>query len=339
MIMKKLLLSAAMFLCCVATTFAQFSGSGSGTENDPYLILNPIQLSQMRNFLNQSGVYFKLMANINVEEFIEDEWSTQGWMPIGTSSTPFKGVLDGNGKSISGLWINRPNTNYVGLFAYTNGATIKDLSINANSIKGKSYVGIVLGYSLGTTISGCIVSSNEVIGSSDCVGGIVGRVNAGSISECRVVCNIITGANYAGGIYGGYYSIGSSITTCHVQGSVNGGDCVGGIAGKGAGGITNTNFCGNVTGNNQVGGICGYLDDRTINSCYASAHVVATGNQVGGLIGYSYYGKLENSYLSGSVTGNEHLEGRDYCSGYRLCRGLCHHGGLHPQDFCSWYII
>jgi hypothetical protein len=54
-------------------TFAQFSGSGSGTENDPYLILNPIQLNQLRHFLNQSGVYFKLMADIDLTEFLEDE--------------------------------------------------------------------------------------------------------------------------------------------------------------------------------------------------------------------------------------------------------------------------
>ena len=94
--MKRLLTLAAMFLCCMATTFAQFSGSGSGTEEDPYLILNPIQLSQMRNYLNQSGVYCKLMANIDVEEFIEDEWSSQGWLPVGNSSSQFRGVLDGN---------------------------------------------------------------------------------------------------------------------------------------------------------------------------------------------------------------------------------------------------
>ena len=71
--MKRLLTLAAMFLCCVATMFAQFSGSGSGTENDPYLILNPIQLNQIRNFLNQSGVYFKLMADIALTDYIEEE--------------------------------------------------------------------------------------------------------------------------------------------------------------------------------------------------------------------------------------------------------------------------
>ena len=40
--MKRLLTSTALFLCCMATSFAQFSGSGSGTESEPYLIFNPI---------------------------------------------------------------------------------------------------------------------------------------------------------------------------------------------------------------------------------------------------------------------------------------------------------
>ena len=101
--MKRKLTFAALFLCTLMT-FAQFSGSGSGTENDPYLILNPIQLNQMRNYLNQSGVYFKLMANIDLTEFLQDENPTQGWQPVGSSSSAaFKGILDGNGKTVSGL--------------------------------------------------------------------------------------------------------------------------------------------------------------------------------------------------------------------------------------------
>lgn len=295
-----------MFLCCVATSFAQFTGSGSGTENDPYLILNPIQLSQMRNFLNQSGVYFKLMANINVEEFIEDEWSTQGWMPIGTSSTPFKGVLDGNGKSISGLWINRPNTNYVGLFAKTYYATIKNLTVNCSSIKGKSYVGVLSGDSYYLTVSGCnIISTVEISGSGDAVGGIVGNEEGyGSISESRVICPNITGTYNVGGMCGH----GCSISMCHVQGTVNGGYNVGGIAGSLGMNMTNSNFSGNVNGNNNVGGLCG-SSQYNVTSCYAIAHVNASENVVGGLIGYLNTSTLSDSYFSGTISGSEQVGG------------------------------
>ncbi len=314
--MKRLLISAAMFLCYVATMFAQFSGSGSGTENDPYLILNPIQLSQMRNFLNQSGVYFKLMANINVEEFIEDEWSSQGWMPIGTSSAPFKGVLDGNGKSISGFWINRPNTDNVGLFANTDGATIKNLTVNITSIKGKAYVGGLIGNSNSTTISGSsVITTIEITGSGNYVGGFIGKSGNGSITDCRVSCKNITGSNYVGGISGD----GGTISTCHAKGTINGGDYVGGIAGQ-SGNMTGCNFSGDVNGNSYVGGICGKTGSH-VTSCYAVAHVNASGNQVGGLIGEGKYNNLRDSYFSGTISGNEQvggLVGRQY--GGEICR-------------------
>ncbi len=39
--MKRLFTSAVLFLCSLLT-FAQFSGSGSGTESEHYLISNPI---------------------------------------------------------------------------------------------------------------------------------------------------------------------------------------------------------------------------------------------------------------------------------------------------------
>ena len=47
--MKRFLqLAVALFITvCV---HAQFSGTGSGTSADPYLIFNPIQLDQVRNF-------------------------------------------------------------------------------------------------------------------------------------------------------------------------------------------------------------------------------------------------------------------------------------------------
>lgn len=70
---------------------AQFSGSGFGTENDPYLIFNPIQLNQVRNYLEDDNVWFKLMYDINLEEFLADNNPTQGWQPIGNAISKFKG--------------------------------------------------------------------------------------------------------------------------------------------------------------------------------------------------------------------------------------------------------
>ena len=299
--MKKLLMSAAMFLCCVATSFAQFSGSGSGTENDPYLILNPIQLSQMRNFLNQSGVYFKLMANIDVEEFIEDEWSSQGWMPVGNSSSQFKGVLDGNGKTISGLTINRENMDFVGLFGDTEYATVKNLTLKGN-VKGRDNVGGIAGDLQYGTISNCTFEG-KMVGNSR-VGGLIGYAGSGTLTDCISRAEVTGAGNYIGGILGNDGTLTNCIASDVI---VNGHDYVGGIAGQ-SGNMTGCNFSGDVNGNSYVGGICGKTESH-VTSCYAVAHVNASGNQVGGLIGERKNSNLRDSYFSGTISGNEQVGG------------------------------
>ena len=67
--MKKLFL---LIICAVLSigARAQYSGSGNGTESDPYLIYNETQLYQMNNFLgsNHAGVVFKLMKDLDLSE-------------------------------------------------------------------------------------------------------------------------------------------------------------------------------------------------------------------------------------------------------------------------------
>jgi len=305
--MKRLLTLAAMFLCCVATTFAQFSGSGSGTENDPYLILNPIQLNQLRNFLNTEGVYFKMMANVDLSEYLEDESPSQGWQPVGSSSSAaFKGILDGNGKTISGLWISRSNNDYVGFFGYTTKATVKNLTIVANTITGKDNVGGVSGYSDNSTFSnvsfsgkiqgaynvgGIIggsgdyltmreISANvEVSASGDYVGGLIGKNDASynlTISGCHVNNSKISGNNYVGGACGGNvgnHSTSNSLSSCYIYADITGKELVGGICGysKNYNHTVNLNDCGfvgNVNGTTGVGGLVGFIEKKSNNSIH-----------------------------------------------------------------------
>ena len=309
--MKRLLTSAAMFLCSLLT-FAQFSGSGSGTENDPYLILNPIQLNQIRNFLNKKGVYFKLMADIDLTEFLKEENPNQGWLPIGTYSSPFKGVLDGNGHTISGLWIERSNSSYIGFFGCLSDGIVKDLTLNATSIKGDCYIGLLSGkggtisnccfsgaVSGGSFVGGCIgslgkmsdiKSSVDVEGKGNCVGGICGGDS--DIANCIVTNNYVKGNDYVGGICGSYCDIIDCIITNNF---VKGNDYVGGICGAN-GSFKNCSFEGkNIEGVDYVGGICGFYywkeydsfrrnQDGIINSCYAHTDINAK-DYVGGICG------------------------------------------------------
>ena len=312
--MKRLLTSAALFLCSLLT-FAQFSGSGAGTQSDPYLILNPIQLNQLRNFLNQSGVYFKLMADIDLTEFLEEENPDQGWQPVGTKSAPFKGILDGNGKTISGLWINRSNTSYVGLFGYCIKATIKNLTIKDAEINGNTYVGVISGYNYNYSnkggVSNCILSGK--VNGVKYVGGCTGYTYCGFFNGISSSVDII-GGDYTGGIVGGddCHIVAEYITisNCFVNSTISGIDKVGGILGgvyRGTCKISNCGYVGSISGTSNVGGICGYTDssDGTIKGSYAVAYVRGTGENTGGLIGYSQ-SPVEDCYFSGRVIGQKY---------------------------------
>lgn len=323
--MKRLLTSAALFLCSLLT-FAQFSGSGAGTESDPYLILNPIQLNQLRNFLNQSGVYFKLMADIDLTEFLEDENPDQGWQPVGTSSAPFKGILDGNGKTISGLWINRSNTSYVGLFGYCEDATIKNLTIKDAEINGNTCVGVISGYDDNNNhkggVSNCILSGK--VNGVKYVGGCTGSTYYGFFNGISSSVDII-GGDFTGGIAGGedYHNFNAYITisNCFVNSTISGINKVGGILGGVYGEyckISNCGYVGSISGTSNVGGICGYTDKAystgTIKGCYAVAYVRGTGENTGGLIGYCK-SPVEDCYFSGRVIGQKYTGG---LIGYRI---------------------
>lgn len=321
--MKRLLTSAALFLCSLLT-FAQFSGSGSGTESDPYLIFNPIQLNQLRNFLNQSGVYFKLMADIDLTEFIEDENPDQGWQPIGNSSSAaFKGILDGNGKTIKGLWIKRFSTNYVGFFGYTDGATISNVNIEVSTIEGKESVGGVSGYSQGSTISNC--SFRGSVKGGNCVGGYVGNSgNNMTLSADTAIVDITGTGNSIGGFIGYNYAVNNlTISGCVLNnGVIRGINNVGGCCGENkaehcnSNVISNTYIHANIFGDDYVGGICGlsqnYYHVISPNNCGFIGKLQGK-SFVGGLVGMIFIssasqgkGEILNSYAICDIfaTGN-----------------------------------
>jgi len=103
-----------------------FAG-GTGTSVDPYQISTPSQLNAIRRDLS---AHYILINNIDM--------STSGkWVPVGTLTNPFTGSLNGSNYAINKIQIDDVTTNNVqcaGLFGVTNGATIKNLSINDASV-------------------------------------------------------------------------------------------------------------------------------------------------------------------------------------------------------------
>ena len=63
---KFLFVGLLVMMVFSANIFAQFAG-GSGTSADPYLVETAEHLNNVRNYLNNSSVYFKQIADIDLD--------------------------------------------------------------------------------------------------------------------------------------------------------------------------------------------------------------------------------------------------------------------------------
>lgn len=301
------------------------------TKNDEgyYEIYTASQLYWLGENLNSCKITrntnAKLMANITVNEnvLINGELNTEKadsfrtWEPIlcESSSTTigYTGTFDGNGKTISGLYYSNSATEYVGLFGFVKGGTVKDLTIADSYFCGENCVGAVAGYyGLNNykpiTIENCS-SSAAVVGAKG-VGGIVGKGFAKvTIKNCHN-SGAVSGTDQIGGVVGN--GNGSTIIGCSNSGSVTGistesGKWIGGVTGDNGGSITGCYNTGTVTGknsNDKVGGVVGFNNTGSVTNCYSTGSVIGgdKGN-IGGIVGYISSGSITNSYSTGNVTG------------------------------------
>ena len=97
--------------------------SGSGTENDPYLVGT---LNNLYWMMENSGEWDKYYVQTStIDASTTSAWDDgQGFTPLGNNSIKFTGFYDGSGYTINGLTLSRPNTNYIGLFGYAFGPTV-----------------------------------------------------------------------------------------------------------------------------------------------------------------------------------------------------------------------
>ncbi|MDR1879382.1 MAG: carboxypeptidase-like regulatory domain-containing protein, partial [Tannerellaceae bacterium] len=310
------LLILLVWICNNSGAFAQFGpDEGTGSSGDPYKISTPAQLDAVRSNLNK---HFVLVNNIDLTQYITDTYSGVGWAPIGDYSNRFRGKFNGNGKTISGLWIDR-TTNAVGLFgAVASPATISSLIVEIDpgrSVKGNQYVGGLAGYN----IDEGFITDSYVIGSvegTSYVGGLVGHNAGGSISRSYAIGSV-EGTSYVGGLVGGasvptFYP--SIIEDSHADSSVSGDDYVGGLVGDNSGGSISRSYAfGSVEGAKFVGGLVGrarsavdpwsgtIIAITTISYSHAASSVSGDEN-VGGLVGGSSEGSIiTTSYAIGEV--------------------------------------
>ena len=255
----------------------RFAG-GSGTAEAPYLIANGAQLARFAAIVNgtltdgtqqNTAACGKLTADILLNDISDwENWneSTEGlnsWTPIGNKSQPFTGTLDGDGHSVSGIYINS-GTDYQGLVGYLGGGTLQNLGVKASYIKGGNRVGGLCGRNYHGTVTNCYNAGN-VAGNSS-VGGVCGYNNSGTVTNCYNTGSV-AGNIRVGGLCG--WNSGT-VTNCYNTANVTGtGDYVGGLCGGNAfgGTVTNCYNTGSVEGNYSVGGLCGQ-NSGTVTNCY-----------------------------------------------------------------------
>ena len=124
------------------------------------------------------------------------------WTPIGKSSKQYTGTFDGRGHTISGLYFNNQETDYVGLFGYVgSGGKISNVGVVDSYFNGKNYVGGVCGDNDNGTIENCY--NTGAVNGSGFVGGVCGKNdNGGTITNCYNTGNVSGTGDYVGSVCG-----------------------------------------------------------------------------------------------------------------------------------------
>ncbi|WP_295537009.1 GLUG motif-containing protein [uncultured Thioclava sp.] len=227
--------------------------------------------------------------------------SIANFAPIGGGSNQFTGQFDGLGHTISNLTIDRPTTRGVGLFGYTQNATVSNLGVVGGSVTGDNTIGALVGFSLNSTISNAYATA--AVSGSNVVGGLVGSSNHSTISNAYAAGAVTGTGSNTGGLVA--YSSNSTISNAYATGAVSvaygfAGGLVGWINN---GTINNAYATGAVSGTNYVGGLVGNSANSTINSAYATGAVLGTKANTGGLVGSNSHGTISHAYWDLTTSG------------------------------------
>ena len=270
--------------------------------NGVYLIAKPYHLAWFRDYVNGTIVddgevagtthpsaSAKLTADINLTNYChaaEDGMELLSWIPVGNFDNPWKGNMDGQGHTISNLYIKTAQSN-VGLFGCIEDATIQDLIFdtakveNVNTIYNKTFhTGILAGFaraydhSYPAHIKGIKTTDNCTVIGQARTGGIVGQTNI-------------------------------NLEICENHSSVKGAVEVGGIAGTSEN--INIKRCTNygtiVNDNSGIGGIIGNAQSTSLEDCANYGKITSTGWYAGGIAGLTFANSsIQNVFSYGDVT-------------------------------------
>lgn len=194
------------------------------------------------------GVTVKLTDNLYLnQQQIKDMLKEYGvtHLTIGTKDMPFKGTFDGQNHTIEGLVydpgiIKDPNS---GLFSFTDGATIKNLTLKDASIESVYQGGIIVGHAKNTHLENLTVLNSRL-----------------KIAPANNVVSLITNLGFCGGGIAGLME-NSTMYNCEISGTEVVNNSTSGVTGVGGEGL-------------YMGGLVGWMEDSVIEYSRARSNYV-----------------------------------------------------------------
>lgn len=266
--------------------------SGVKITDDPCLqIPNAGKLAQLqthRTFSFDDGEFnswaqkYILLSNIDLSAA-----GLTNWKSIGTTETDaFKGVFDGKNYKIYNIPEFEIKEARVGFFGYLDGGTIKNC--------------------------GFIYKDGTELKSTQDVGGVVGRIENGSVNNVSSSGATVSDNGNDNNSYGGL--VGSiadgKILNSSNYNTVSANNNAGGIVGhaKGTNSITGCNNFGVIEKASRSAGIVGQLvSSKEISNCRNYGKV--SGTSAGGIVGEQQSSSISSSQNYGSITGTTNAGG------------------------------
>ena len=296
---------------------------GDGKVGNPYIITKAEELAWFRDQVNngKTKICAKIANDVEVIDMSKvchaadasKKIEELSWVPIGNDAKKYQGTFDGNGKTITNLYINAIKENMgIGFFGYTLQSKIKNLTFeNANVTNTYSHTGVLVGYAgYGSTLQNIKISNTCRMKGGTFTGGIAGLLD-GNAYNC-VNYATVQGTQYIGGLCGDYSRTGNSMTACANYGNVTASSLgVGGLVGNfDSGTIQDCANYGDVKGTESVAGMAGSVYTGKIKNVFSYGNVSATNStqKVGMAFGYSSKGATEGmvAYYSGAkLTAND----------------------------------
>ena len=205
------------------------------------------------------------------------------WTPIGgsTMSKSFQGTFDGQGHTVSGLYINSDAT-YQGFFGYTKGATVQNVKVEGSVTTTGSYAAGVVVYANASTVQNCV--NRATVRGKQYSGGVVGYASgAAVIDRCGNEGDVTGTGTFTSGVVANASSAATVITNCYNTGHITG-----------TGNVTTIAHAGNAS--------------TTVKNCFNSGRLTAAAATTGNVTTAAQpRNNIENNYVV-----KHYANGQDY---------------------------